>query len=375
MRILELGKFYPPHYGGIETLLQLWAEGFASRGAAVECVVANDRARTVHERLNGVQVHRLASFGQCFSTSVCPGYFRATRRYRADLWHVHFPNPLADAACLLGPRGVPLVLTYHSDIVRQAGLLDCYRPCLERLLRRASRIVVATPPQLEYSPWLAPFRDKCDIIPFGLDLDRRSGGADCEAQAMEWRRSTRGLPILLNIGRLVPYKGQRHLIEAARDLKAMVWIVGSGPLEAELKALARELGIAERVRFLGALDDRRLAAVLRACDIFVLPSVTPNEAFGLVQVEAMSCGKPVVSCSLRSGVPYVNLDGVTGRVVRPADSGALADALRRLLSNPSLRQRLGQAGRERARSEFALEIMIDRYQRCFEDLTGKPLAA
>src|SRR4030095_8715211 len=112
MKILELGKFYPPHHGGIETLLRFWCEGFIQCGAEVDCVVANDAPRTVHEEVNGVRVHRFASYGLALSTSLCPKYVSCARRYRADIWHVHFPNPLADIASIRGSKTTPLVLSY-----------------------------------------------------------------------------------------------------------------------------------------------------------------------------------------------------------------------------------------------------------------------
>ena len=371
MRILELGKFYPPHHGGIETLLRSWCEGFVRQGAEVDCVVANNTSRTVVEEINGVRVHRLASYGTFVSTSICPGYLNSTRRFPSDLWHVHFPNPLADLACLRGDPKTPLVLSYHSDVVRQAGLMNVYRPLMNRLLRRATRIVVATPNHLDYSPWLGAYREKCEVIPFGIDLARFAPTPGLLQAAAELRQSAKGKPILLNIGRLVGYKGQRHLLEAARELDAVVWLVGVGPLEAELKQQAQALGLGERVRFWGAVDERQLPVMLHACDVFVLPSVTPNEAFGIVQVEAMACGKPVVSCALRSGVPFVNQDGVTGLIVPPADMIALTAALRRLLQEPATRARLGEAGRRRAEQEFAESVMVERYWQCFQRLSAR----
>ena len=366
MKILELGKFYFPHKGGIETLLRAWSEGFVRRGAEVACVVANDCARTTHELLNGVRVHRLASYGTLLSTSVCPAYLAATRRHAADLWHVQFPNPLADIASIAGDRATPLVLSYHSDVVRQAGVMRFYQPVLNALLRRATRIVVSTPQHLEYSPWLAPFRAKCEVIPFGINLAALALTPERERRVAELRREAGGRPIVLNVGRLVGYKGQRFLIEALRELDAVAWIVGTGPLDAELRRLAAELGVADRVKLWGGVSDDDLPALLHACDVFALPSITAAEAFGIVQVEAMACGKPVVSCALQSGVKFVNQHGVTGLLVTPADSAALAAGIRSLLGDATLRHRLGAAARARAEREFAEEVMVDRYWNCFE---------
>lgn len=375
MRILELGKFYPPHHGGIETLLRSLAEGLARRGARVECVVANDRARTVHERLQGVNVHRLASWGTLFSLSLAPSYLWSARRFGAELWHAHFPNPLADLACRLGRGQPPLVVSYHSDVVRQAGLMALYRPLQNWLLRRAARIVVATPRHLDCSPFLPAWRQKCVVIPYGLDLQRLEPNAALMQSAAEYRTLAQGRPILLSIGRLVGYKGQRYLLEAATELDAAVWIVGTGPLEDTLKAQAAALRLSDRVRFWGAVNDVTRDALLHACDVFVLPSITPNEAFALVQVEAMACRKPVVCCRLESGVTFVNQDGVTGLVVPPADGPALALAVRRLLRDAELCGRLGEAGRRRAWAEFEEGVMVDRYWQCFQGLLSPSPAA
>jgi glycosyltransferase involved in cell wall biosynthesis len=370
MKILELGKFYPPHHGGIETLLRFWCEGFVQCGAEVDCVVANDAPRTVHEKVNGVRVHRFASYGLALSTSLCPKYVSCARRYGADIWHVHFPNPLADIASICGPKTTPLVLSYHSDVIRQAALMNLYRPVLERLLKRATSIVVATPRHIDHSPWLTAHRKKCEVIPYGIDLARFLATPASSPLVDQARERAAGRPILLTVGRLVEYKGQRYLIEALRELEAVLWIVGTGPLEDELRRQAIALGVQERVQFWGGVTDQLLPGILHACDVFVLPSITPNEAFGVAQVEAMICEKPVVSCALRSGVPYVNLDGLTGLVVPPMDASALAASLQQLLSQPKLRSQFGQAGRKRAKQEFEVGVMIRRYWKHFAGLLG-----
>ena len=366
MKLLELGKFYPPHLGGIETLLRSFFEGFAAKGMEVDCVVANDSRATCHEVLNGVRVHRFGSFGLIASTSVAPGYLSSTRRYGSELWHHHFPNPLADAACLAGRRDIPLVVTYHSNVVRQAVLMKWYGMIVDRLLWRATAIVVSSPQLLASSERLQRHRHKCRVIPFGIRLEA-FGREERLEEAERARAEAGGRPVLLTVGRLVGYKGHRVLIEAAKDVDVTVWIVGCGPLERELKEQAAGLGIEGRVRFFGAVSDALLAGLLKACDLFVLPSVSPNEAFGLVQVEAMACGKAVISCRLESGVPFVNQDGVTGFVVTPGDAGALATAIRKLAGDRELRVAMGRAGKERAHKEFAEEQMLARYSACFEE--------
>lgn len=371
MRILELGKFYAPERGGIETLLKTWCEGLAAGGAEVDCVVANRSAATVRETLNGVKVARLASYGSAAGMSLCPAYPWAARRGRFDLVHAHFPNPLADLAGVLAPRRARVVVSWHSDIVRQRALQWVHRPLQTALLRRADRIVVATPNHLEFSTVLPPWRSKVEVIPFGLDLSRFEA-AGIAGRAARWRAEAGGRAILLNVGRLVGYKGQRYAVSALKGLPdAELWLVGAGPLEAALRAQAAEEGVAARVRFLGDASDAELPALYHACDIFVFPSITPNEAFGLVQVEAMACAKPVVACDLRSGVPWVCRDGETGLVTPPEDVDSLRSAVLRLLRDPLLARKLGSAGRERAYSEFEASVMVRRYRDLFERLTGR----
>ncbi len=365
MKILELGKFYPPVRGGIETLLKSFCDGFASKGAEVECVVAHQEPRNLVEDMGKVRVRRVASLGQLLSTSIAPGYLAAARRSGARIWHTHFPNPLADLAILAAPSQARVVVSYHSDIIRQATWLKMYGPILRRSFARADQIVVASPPVKE-STLLRGFGEKVVVIPYGIDLRRFATPQPLPAE-MPARRPG---PILLTVGRLVGYKGHRWLIEAMNGLDATLWIVGGGPLEAELRLAAQSAQVADRVHFLGNVADEHLPALYQACDLFVLPSVTPNEAFGIVQLEAMACGKPVISCDLPSGVPWVNQQGRTGLIVPPRDAGALHVAIRTLVENPQQASALGEQGRARAAREFSEGRMVDDYYRLFERLAA-----
>lgn len=374
MKILELGKFYSPERGGIETLLKLWSEGFAAAGDDVRCVVANRQLKTVREELNGVSVVRLASFGMAMSTSLSPAYPFAPRSWRADVIHAHTPNPLADLSILAAPKDVPVVVSWHSDVIRQKAVMRLYAPIQRAMLRRANFVVVATENHFRFSPWLTEVPDKVRVIPFGLDLARFESTPAIQESAARWRSQASARHVLLNVGRLVGYKGQRHAIEALADVpSAELWIAGTGPLEGELRTLAASVGVADRVRFLGDVSDADLPGLFHACDVFVFPSVTPNEAFGLVLVEAMACGKPLIACDLKSGVPCVCRDGVNGLIVPPADSRALGGAIRTVLDSPDTLFKLGAGGRRLAKEEFAASVMVERYRRLFREATsGKP---
>jgi rhamnosyl/mannosyltransferase len=194
------------------------------------------------------------------------------------------------------------------------------------------------------------------VIPFGVERPVEPAGV--AARAEEIRRRI-GQPLVLFVGRLVAYKGVNVLIEALRNSSAAAVLVGDGPLRGALETQARAAGVADRVTFAGEVSADELSALYRACDLFVLPSVTRQEAFGVVQIEAMSRARPVVSTELGTGVSWVNVHGETGLVVPPGDAGALREAIEGLVRNPLERQKMGSAAAERARSVFAVDRMVN----------------
>jgi rhamnosyl/mannosyltransferase len=286
-------------------------------------------------------------------TPVCPTmpWHALRRHWRAafDIVHLQFPaDPMAHLAYELLPHSVKRVIGWHSDIVRQRWLLGAYRPFLDRTLRRADAIIAATPAHISSSEQLSTVRDSArfHVVPYGFDLsrfERRPLLAD------EVRRRYGGKLLVFALGRHVYYKGFEFLIRALAGVpEAVLALGGQGPLTGDLRRIARDAGVAERVHFVGRIPDEELPAWYHACDVFCLPSIEPAEAFGIVQVEAMACGRPVVCCQLDNGVNWVNPDGETGLTVAPADPAALAGALSRLHRDPALRARLGEEGRRRA---------------------------
>jgi glycosyltransferase involved in cell wall biosynthesis len=354
LRVLHVGKYYPPVRGGMETHLQALCTGL-SEYVDVRVLVAGTQRRTTVERTGRVTVTRSGSLGALAGTPVCPSMWRAIRASDADIVHLHHPNPTAALAYLASGHRGPLVVTYHSDIVRQRLLGAMIAPLVHRLLARASAIVFTSPNYLESSPMLRRHASRCHLLPFAVPTGD-AGPVDREAVAAIRRRY--GAPLVLGVGRQVRYKGFEHLVTAMRHVAGSLLLVGDGPERGRLIRLAAQHGISGRVHFLGEIDD--LAPYYEAADLFVLPSVGRNEAFGLVQLEAMARGTPVVNTALDSGVPYVSLHGVTGLTVPPADPLALAGAIATLLDDPERRARYGAAARRRVADTFSVRAMVQR---------------
>jgi len=257
------------------------------------------------------------------------------------------------------------VLTYHSDVVRQARILRFYRPLQRRVLQAAERILVATPNYLESSPTLQPFREKCRIVPYGIDRRPFLTALPEAGQALRARYG--GGPLLLFVGVLRYYKGLQYLLQAMPQVPGRLLLVGEGPMGAALRAQAQDLGLAERVVFVGRVTDEDLPAYYRAADLFILPASERSEAFGLVLVEAMTSGLPVISTELGTGTSYVNQDGASGLVVPPKDPAALARAINRLLDDASLRARLAQGALARS-ALFSAERMVAAIEAIYAEL-------
>jgi rhamnosyl/mannosyltransferase len=282
------------------------------------------------------------------------------------------PYPPGELGQLLFGRSRRFVATYHSDIVRQRVLGAFYRPFLWQTLRRTDLIAVSNPIYIQDSPFLRTHAAKCRVIHFGIDLRRFDAPVD-DAVVARWRAQYPGKGIILFVGRLRHYKGVNVLIEAMRQVEnAQALVVGVGPMEATWRQQAEAAGLLDRITFLGELDDGAVLALLRAADLFVLPSTNRAETLGIVQLEAMACALPVICTELGTGTSYVNQDAVTGLVVPPNDPAALANAIKRLLADASLRQRMGAAGRRRIEDEFTVDVMLDRTLAFYEEALALP---
>ena len=367
VRVTMVNKYYyPPHLGGVETVVRDTSEGLVKHaGAQVRAIVCNESRERSEESVGGVDVVRL---GRQFALSSAPVALSMPDALKAemrrplppDVMHFHSPYPWGELSFLRAAPDVPSVVLYHSDIVRQKRMLAAYRPFLERFLDRVDLIIASSPNMVEHSEFLAPRAEKCRVVNFGLHVERLADTARTLERAEQLRAEHHGRRIVLFVGRLIYYKGADVLVRAMSEVDADLVMIGRGPLEGELREIAVANGIADRITWLPPLEEDELAAWYHAADVFALPSVARSEAFGLVQIEAHAAGTPVVSTNLTTGVPYANLDGVTGLTVPVGDSAALAAALNNLLRDDELRARLGSQARERALTQFTIPRMVEQ---------------
>jgi len=378
MQIVHIYKDYFPVIGGIENHIRQLAEAQVQRGHRVHVLATNLNASRAAQALNGVQVTKSPRHLNVQSAPISAAFPRDVARLTAgaDVAHLHAPYPIGEACNLWFGRSRCTVVTWHSDIVRQRLLLRFYAPVLRRVIQRADRIIATSEVYARTSPWLSDRLAKCRIVPLGIDLGRFDQEQEAtQAQAQALRRSLLGASpahahpalLLLSVGRLRYYKGLDDLIRAMPELPgAVAVIVGAGPMSAEWQALAQQLGVGERVIFVGEVSDAELPTYYHAADIYVASANSRAEAFGLSILEAMASRLPVISTEVGTATSWINQDGVTGFVVPARQPQALARAIRRL-GDAALRRTMGAAARQRVQAEFTFERMVTRIEEVYRE--------
>jgi glycosyltransferase involved in cell wall biosynthesis len=353
VKVLHVFKdYFPPSRGGIEHLIHDIVHSMD--GVVSEVLTSSRSRRLVEDDDDGVRVVRAPEYARPTSTPVTPAWAKHMRDTDADVIHFHMPNPFGELMLLASRTTVPVVASYHADIVGRRAVLPFYLPFHHRALRRAERIVVASPPMRE-APQMQPHADRTVVIPYGVEpgeWERRPSLAD-DIRALH--RS----PIVLFLGRLAYYKGLDVLLRAMRSVDATLLLCGTGPKGAELQAMAADLGVSGRVVFVGDVGDAERLAYYHAADVFAFPSTMRAEAFGIAMLQAMACGTPVISTELGTGTSWVNQDGQTGLVVPAGDVAALATALNDVIGGGERRRAMGEAAAERVAQHFTRAQMFD----------------
>lgn len=373
MRILQLGKFYPIQ-GGVEKVMFDLLDGMSKQGITCDMLCANayvGQSLRIIQHNDNSQIISTSTLCKKFATMISPQMVVELRKICSnyDIVHVHHPDPMAALALFFSGYKGKVVLHWHSDILKQKKLLMFFMPLQKWLLNRADIIVGTTPVYVSQSPHLKTVLQKCTYLPIGIDKVSPD-----PVKVNEIRRKYGNKKIVFSLGRLVEYKGYKYLVEAAKFLSSsyVVLIGGSGPLKNELHKQILENGLQEKIHLLGRISDAELPSYYGACDMYCLPSIMKTEAFAIVQVEAMSCGKPVVATKIpESGVSWVNADGESGLNVPIKDSKALANAIERILDDRNLYHQLAKGAKERFNHLFLKEKMVDECIGKYESLLGE----
>ncbi len=367
MKILQFGKFFPPDIGGMENFIYDLTEELSQK---IQCDVlcSNSKNRTTIENKKNYKVIRTKSFGKVFSTSISPSmiYWLKKIGNDYDIIHLHLPDPMANLAYFLAKPKTKLILHWQSDIIKQKRLLFFYEPLQNWILKKADKIIATSPNYIEGSKYLKKYKEKCIVIPLGLNSNKFKIN---ENKEKEIKSLYKDKPIIFTLGRLVYYKGFNYLIEAMKDIDAYLLLGGEGPLKEKLQKKIEDLNLKGKVFLLGKIKDEELSSYYRCCDVFCLPSISKTEAFGIVQMEAMYFKKPIISTDIKgSGVSWVNQNNITGLVVPPKDSTALSEAINKILNNKELKEKFGENGRKRFEKEFNITIISQKILNLYKDI-------
>lgn len=373
MKVLQLGKFYPPSHGGIETVTFDITEYLNQHNIDTDVLCANETNEYTEEIMNGYNVFRTKSWGLFASTSISPQYISKFKEImdNYDIIHVHLPNPLANLALYYAKPKQKIVLHWHSDIIKQKYLLKLYGPLQNWMLKRADLIISTSPKYMEESLVLQPYIDKCIAIPLGID-EHKLQCDNVEVQKIKEKYINK--KIIFTLGRMTYYKGFKYLIEAAKylDDSYIILIGGKGELLEEFEEKIKKEELEGKVKLLGRIEDADLGNYFKACDLFCLPSIAKSEAFGVVQIEAMSFAKPVVATNIEgSGVDWVNENGVSGLNVPIKNAKAIANACETIMEDESTYKNFSKNAKERFQSLFLRDEMGASFAKSYEELIEK----
>lgn len=375
MKILQLTKFYAPVTGGIETVVLELVRGMRRLGVTVDVLCAGTEPwtrRSVSEE--GVQVTRSGSWGKLLSTSLSPGLIAHVRRLAPayDVIHVHMPDPMAALALWVARPSAKLVVHWHSDVVRQRRTMRLYRPLQQWLLGRADAIVATSEPYAQSSPCLQPWQSKITVIPIGIS---DNGGSARPEVVQRIQERFGGRDIVFALGRMTYYKGYDLLIEAAASLPSHCVIIvgGEGELLSTYRAEVNRRFLSDRIHFVGRIPAHELSAYFAAASMFCMTSTQRAEAYGVVMLEAMAMGKPVISTHVEgAAASWINQAGATGLNIPVDDVEALLEAVNRISADRPFASQLGQGARARYERIFTADTMVGSTTDLYAQLLARP---
>lgn len=367
MKVVQLVKYYDPCQGGMETVVKNIVEGVVNGSNDISFTVYSNNHKQNFEKF--VQKKNR----ETIIKEITPVYLKSqplNLRYPSlkrlikehDVIHHHYPFPTMELTLLRYFKqmaGKKFVITWHANIKnsRWSWIERIYNPMIERLLDRADIIIVTSPQLFEASIILQKYKEKVKTIPLSFNPNYSS----VDSKKYPCDRCFE----LLFVGKLRKYKGVDYLIKAIKNLDVKLKIIGNGEEFQSLTSLVEELNIENKVTFVPNADDKQLLEFYQKADLFVLPSINEAEAFGVVQLEAMANGLPVVNTNLKSGVPFVSLNNYSGITVNAKDSEGLRIAIEKIICNKELYELYSSNALERVKM-FSRDKMAQGYEEIYK---------
>ena len=375
MRIAQVTPYFHPHIGGVESNVYSISKNLLKLGHEITVFTSRfDTKLPEQEEFEGLKIFRSKQSMNLFTTPVTPALKSDLLADHWDIVHTHAPPPLSSyyVAKAKNKANFPTVMTYHCDPeipVRGGGVLTSMYQSIfgNYTLRRMDLVLAETETYAATSR--AIWNTHAKVIPPGVDIERFN--PRIKGDSIRERYGLGDSKVVLFVGRLTFHKGINHLIEAAGIYpNAKYLIVGAGPMEESLKRQAATSSNAKNIIFAGPASTEDLPQFYAACDVLVLLSVSRLEAFGLVMLEAMASGKPVVTSDM-PGMREVVVDGTDGLLAEPLDSHDIADKIKRLLEDDDLRKRFGANGRMKVEQRFTWERVTKLTEEAYKKLLIK----
>lgn len=369
IKVTHVARFAYPHIGGIEAVIEQINDSLPDEQFEKEVYCCSNTEKSSTE--NGVKYKRFRYLFDFAANSISPQLFFGMIGLKTDILHFHMPviqNVVIwfILYCLKLIKYKKMSVSYHSDVVGYDNIIKPFVPLYKYFLSKADKIHVLSPNIIESSNMLKDFKNKCIIVPQGIELNNLEYN---NQKVNEIRENYKGKKILFSLGRHVKYKGFMYGIKAMENIENAIYLIGgSGPLKEEFEEYIKEHHLEEKVVLLGRISDEDLENYYRACDIYLFPSILPSEAFGIVQIEAMRHSKPVINTRLNTGVNYVSIDKETGLTVEPENVEQLTNAINEMISNDNLRLEYGRNARKRVEDLFDIQEIKRNFINFYEDL-------
>lgn len=376
MKILQTPVRFYPFIGGVENYVYYLSKRLVKLGHVVTVICANEPNTEEEETIKGIKVKRLSYIGKIANTNITPKLLSELLREEFDIVHTHLPTPWsADGSAIVSKlKRKPLILTYHNDIVG-TGIANYIAKfynvtMLKLLLREADIIIITQPNYCNYSYHLKQYKDKIKVIPNGVDIER--------FKPLNVEKEEKTLFFLSSLDEFHRYKGLDYLLEGLITIKKRIQDVkliigGEGKLLNYYKQRVILMGLEDNVEFVGFIPDEKIVEYYNKCDIFVLPSISAKqEGFGIVLQEAMACERPVVSTEI-VGVAEDVRERNAGRIVKPKDERALAEAIIEILEDKNLARKMGKNGRQLVEEKYTWEKVAEMVENVYNEVMMKKM--